>query len=161
MFLNLVVGLTLVMLCACNSQAQVLEEVCSLVHKKLSSGSYEHLTKSIESFTEDDKQYHGCVIRFLGNTNKVKDTQRPDSLLGNALPYCPNGELPADRPPDLLNENGWCGDKMADGPDGTSYRAFKKNVFCLVEGRWDGGDDSDSTYVPSPRYEVIVKCADR
>jgi hypothetical protein len=118
-FLNRVVGLTLVMLCACNAQAGMLEETCSLVYKKLSSGPYESLTKSIESFTDDGEHY------------------------------------------DLLNEDGWCGDKMADGPDGTSYRALKKNVFCEVEGRWDGGDDSDPKYVPSPRYEVIVKCAKR
>jgi len=160
-FLNRVVGLTLVMLCACNAQAGMLEETCSLVYKKLSSGPYESLTKSIESFTDDGEHYHGCVIRFSGNANKVTDTQRPDGLFGNSLPYCPDGKLPADLPRDLLNEDGWCGDKMADGPDGTSYRALKKNVFCAVEGRWDGGDDSDPKYVPSPRYEVIGKCANR
>ncbi len=98
MFLNLVVGLALVMLCADNSPAQVHEEACGLVYKKLSSGPYEDLTKSIESFTDDGKQYHGCVIRFLGNANKVKDTQRPEGLFGSSLPYCPNGELPADIP---------------------------------------------------------------
>jgi hypothetical protein len=67
----------------------------------------------------------------------------------------------ADLPHDILNEEGWCGDRMADGPDGTSYMAIKEDIFCAVEGRWDGGDDSDPTYVPSPRYEVIVKCANR
>ena len=61
----------------------------------------------------------------------------------------------------FLNEDGWCCDQMADGPNGTSYRALRKNVFCAVEGSWDGGDDSDPTYVPSPHYEVIVKCANR
>jgi hypothetical protein len=160
-FFNRIVGLTLVMLCAFNAEAGVLEEACGLVYKKLSSGPYESLTKSIENFTDDGKHHHGCVIRFSGNANKVTDTQRPEGLFGNSLPYCPGGKLPVDLPPDLLNEDGWCGDKMADGPDGTSYTALKKNVFCTVEGRWDGGDDSDPKYVPSPRYEVIVKCANR
>ena len=50
---------------------------------------------------------------------------------------------------------------MADGPDGTSFTAIKMNVFCVVEGHWDGGDDSDPSYVPSTRYEVVVKCANR
>jgi len=160
-FLNRIVGLTFVMVCACNAYAGVLEDTCGLVYEKLSSGPYERLTKSIESFTEDGKQYHGCVIRLSGNARNVTDRRRPDGLFGRSLPYCPDGKLPADLPRDLFNEDGWCGDKMADGPDGTSYRALKKNVFCAVEGRWDGGDDSDPTYVPSPRYEVMVKCASR
>lgn len=160
-FLNRAVGLILVMAFACNAHAGLLEETCSTVYKKLSSGPYESLTKSVESFTEGGKHYRGCVIRLTGNANKVTGTQRPDGLFGNSLPYCPDGKIPADIPRDLLNEEGWCGDKGADGPDGTSYRALKRNVFCTVEGKWDGGDDSDPTYVPQPRYEVIVKCANR
>ena len=160
-FLKRVAGLTLVMLGACNAQAGVLEEACSLVYKKLRSGPYESITKSMERFTADDKLYHGCVIRFSGSANTGTDAQRPEGLFGNSLPYCPGGKLPADLPKELLNEEGWCGDRMADGPDGTSYRAFHKDIFCAVEGRWDGGDDSDPKYVPSPRYEIIVKCANR
>ena len=159
--LNLVVGLMLVMMCACNAQAGELEDTCNLVYKKLNSGPHEDLAKSMETFTHDGKHYHGCVIRFSGNANKVTESQSPDHLFGGSLPYCPDGKLPADLPRELLNDNGWCADKMADGPDGTSYRALKKNVFCTVEGRWDGGDDSDPKYVPSPHYGVIVKCANR
>lgn len=159
--LNRAVGLILVMVFAYNAHAGLLEETCSNVYKKLSSGPYESLTKSVESFTDDGRHYRGCVIRLTGNASKVTGTQRPDGLFGNSLPYCPDGKIPEDLPGDLLNEDGWCGDKGADGPDGTSYRALKKNVFCTVEGNWDGGDDSDPMYVPSPRYEVIVKCANR
>lgn len=50
---------------------------------------------------------------------------------------------------------------MADEPDGTSFTAIKMNVFCLVEGSWDGGVDSNPKYVPSTRFEVVVKCAIR
>jgi hypothetical protein len=159
--LNRVVGLALMMVCACNAHAGELEKTCSNVFKKLSSGPYKNLTKSIEDFTYDGRHYHGYVIRLSGNANKVTDTQRPDGLFGKSLPYCPDGKLPVDLPRDLINEAGWCCDKMADGPDGISYIALKKNVFCIVEGHWDGGDDSDPKRVPSPLYEVVVKCSCR
>jgi len=31
-------------------------------------------------------------------------------------------------------------------------------VLCYVQADWDGGDDSDSTYVPSPYYSITVDC---
>ena len=106
-----------------------------------------------------------CIIHRTGNENQVTDTQRPtvslESLFGDTLPYCPDGKLPSDLPRNFLNEAGWCSDKMADGPDGMSYRVLKKNVFCTVDGHWDGGDDSDPNYVPSPLSEVTVKCASK
>jgi hypothetical protein len=46
----------------------------------------------------------------------------------------------------------------ADGPDGTVQGVHRGGVTCLLEGRWDGGDDSDSTYVPSDTIEVRVAC---
>lgn len=164
-FCNRVAVLTLMMVFAGYAHAGVLEETCSLVYKKLRSGPYENLTKSIESFTDEDKPYRGCVIRRAGNTKNMTNAQRPaislEGLFGDSLPACPNGKLPADLPPDLLNKDGWCADKMADEPNGISYRALNKGVFCAVEGHWDGGDDSDPKYLPSPRSEVIVKCANR
>lgn len=153
------------MVFVCNAQAGLLEETCSLVYKKLSAGRQERPTKSIESFADDGKPYRGCVIRLSENTNNVTEVQGSpvslESLFGSSMPVCPRGKLPADLPRDLLNEDGWCADKMADGPDGISYRALKDGIFCAVDGRWDGGDDSDPTYVPSPQSEVIVKCASR
>ena len=156
-----VVGLAFALVCAWNAHAGILEETCGLVYKKLGSGPYEALTKSIESFTDDGKQYHGCVVRLVGNIRTITEAQRPDGLFGNALPYCPDGKLPPDLPRPASDEDVWCSDRMADGPDGTAYVALRKTVFCAVEGRWDGGDDSDPTYVPSPEYEVSVKCASR
>ena len=111
--------------------------------------------KSIEVFTDGNESYRGCVIRFLGDANTITATQRPDGLFGDVLPYCRDGQL---APGVLPNREGWCGDRMADGPDGTAFRALKEDVFCLVEGSWDGGDDSDPKYVPSPRYAVSVLC---
>ena len=46
----------------------------------------------------------------------------------------------------------------ADGPDGTMRGMRRDGVRCLVQGRWDGGDATDTTYVPRPEYEVIVDC---
>lgn len=154
-------SMTLIVVFACNAHAGMLEETCSIIYRKLGSGPHKRLTKSIESFSFDGKRYRGCVIRLSGDAKKTTDSQRPDGLFGLPLPYCPDGKLPAELPRDLLNKGGWCSDKMADGPDGTSYRALKDNIVCAVEGRWDGGDDSDPKYVPSPRYAVVVKCANR
>jgi len=55
---------------------------------------------------------------------------------------------------------GWNDGTMisADGPDGTVQGVHRGGVTCLLEGRWDGGDDSDSTYVPSDTIEVRVAC---
>lgn len=148
-----------IMVCAFNALAGPLGETCNAAYNKLASGTYESLTKSTEDFTDNGNHYSGCVIRLSGNADKIRDTQRPANLFGSSLPYCPDGKLSLDIPPDLLNRDGWCGDKMADGPDGTYYMAIKQNMFCLVEGHWDGGDDSDPKYVRSQLYEVTVKCS--
>ena len=47
---------------------------------------------------------------------------------------------------------------QADGPDGSSAVFQLVPVRCLVEERWDGGDDSDSTYVPARWFEQRVAC---
>lgn len=49
----------------------------------------------------------------------------------------------------------------ADGPDGSNMGYLSKNFFCLVEGTWDGGDDSDESYVPAPGCNVTVTCVPR
>jgi hypothetical protein len=55
---------------------------------------------------------------------------------------------------------GWSDRTMvsADGPDGTVQGVHRAGVTCVVEGRWDGGDDSDTTYVPSDTIEVRLAC---
>ena len=49
----------------------------------------------------------------------------------------------------------------ADGPDGTVMGYVTKHYLCVVEGSWDGGDGSDSTYVPAPGCKVTVTCVPR
>lgn len=46
----------------------------------------------------------------------------------------------------------------ADGKDGRSRVYQLDPVHCLVEERWDDGDDADSTYVPAPWFEQRVAC---
>jgi len=46
----------------------------------------------------------------------------------------------------------------ADGPDGSIVAVSRGGVACLVSGSWDGGDDSDSTYVSAPGFEIAASC---
>lgn len=47
---------------------------------------------------------------------------------------------------------------LADGPDGSVLAVSRGDVACVVSGSWDGGDDSDSTYVPSPGFTISASC---
>jgi hypothetical protein len=33
-----------------------------------------------------------------------------------------------------------------------------RETTCVVRWSWDGGDDSDSTYVPSDEWALVVGC---
>ena len=68
--------------------------------------------------------------------------------------------LPLER---ALGDAGWTAHHayIADGPDGGVMGFVSKRHFCVVEGRWDGGDGSDSTYVPEPGCQVTVTCVAR
>ena len=127
------------------AQAGPLEEACNLAYRQLSAVPHSSLVKSIENFTDNAHSYDGCVVRLKGDRKKIKDAQYPEPLF-----YPSEGSV--------LYQEGWRADGEADGPDGTSFRILKQNIFCRVDGRWDGGDDSDPKYVPSTRYEVSVSC---
>ncbi len=60
-----------------------------------------------------------------------------------------------------LNASGWMHHPGydADSPDGTVFAYDRGRLFCLVEGSWDGGDDSDSTVVPVPGCTLTVTLA--
>ena len=47
---------------------------------------------------------------------------------------------------------------MADGPDGGSRTLERGAVRCQIDVTRDGGDDSDSTYVPSPEVTERTFC---
>jgi hypothetical protein len=46
----------------------------------------------------------------------------------------------------------------ADGPDGNSRTFERGHTRCQVDYSQDGGDDSDSTYVPSPAVGQVTLC---
>jgi len=47
----------------------------------------------------------------------------------------------------------------ADGPDGSDLGYSHDGLLCVIEGRWDGGDDSDPKIIPGPEFDVFVTCA--
>jgi hypothetical protein len=49
----------------------------------------------------------------------------------------------------------------ADGPDGGSQTLERSGIRCQVDFSQDGGDDSDSTYVPSPAIGETTFCWER
>lgn len=60
-----------------------------------------------------------------------------------------------------LPRMGWTLDEKnrADGPDGTVYAYVRRELLCVVEGRWDGGLDDDSTAVIDPGRSLLVDVA--
>ena len=48
---------------------------------------------------------------------------------------------------------------QADGPDGGSGGWRSRETTCVLRWSWDGGDDADSTYVPSNEWRLAVDCA--
>jgi hypothetical protein len=67
---------------------------------------------------------------------------------------------PIERLVEILSADGWKEDaeSSGEGPDGTAITLTKGAVACRIHGQWDVGDDTDSTYVPSDVYQVIVRC---
>jgi hypothetical protein len=76
----------------------------------------------------------------------------------NDTSICPNEEVQ-----DALTDAGWVESfgYSADGTDGSNMGYLSQNFFCLVEGQWDGGDDTDESYVPAPGCKVIMTCVPR
>ena len=94
-----------------------------------------------EDITGQDRA--GCMLVISGSWNELGKHLDPAGLIFNTL----------------IAEGWHEGIAGGDGPDGTFFILVKGDVICLVRGRWDGGDDSDSTYVPSDVYQVVVICA--
>jgi hypothetical protein len=69
----------------------------------------------------------------------------------NDTTTCPHDQLM-----ESLRAAGWVDDwnYSADGPDGGVMGLVCRRFLCVVEGRWDGGDPTDTTYVPPPGCEA-------
>ena len=91
------------------------------------------------------RNLEGCMIVVSGSWS---------GLLGK-----PN---PGDRIFQSLTGQGWRQETeySADGPDGTFFMLSNGELGCFVQGRWDGGDDADSTAVPSDVYQFIIICTE-
>ena len=85
----------------------------------------------------------GCRVMVKGTFGALRGTQRPEIRLAEAL-----------------QERGLMYDHRydADGPDGNSFAFRADEVLCIVQGKWDGGDDTDRTYVPADSYDVFAGC---
>lgn len=88
----------------------------------------------------------GCRVRVTGLRSAFGERNSPDERLRNELA-----------------SRGWTEDFAygADGPDGTAFALIKGSVLCMFEAAWDGGDDSDPSYVPDDRYQLIAWCMER
>jgi hypothetical protein len=99
-----------------------------------------------DAFEDEGKTYRGCVVTVVGDRNKV-----PGKF--------PPSDRPYPKPGSAAAKAGWKADREADGPDGTSYRISRGDVFCLVSGSWDGGDATDPKLIPSPLFVIAGRCA--
>jgi hypothetical protein len=81
-------GLALMSL-GCPVRAALLDDVCGLVYRQLSSVPNLDLTKSTGSFKDNGRSYRGCIVRLEGDRARIKDSQYPGPLFypseGSAL----------------------------------------------------------------------------
>ena len=126
--------------------ADAATAACHHILRQLSTFEGSLYRSGPETFEDAGKIYRGCAVTVVGDRRKV-----------------PGGSPPADAPypkPDsAATAAGWKADREADGPDGTSYRLSRGDVFCLISGWWDGGDDSNPKASPSPLFLITARCA--
>jgi hypothetical protein len=85
----------------------------------------------------------GCRVEMKGSAAAFRESGQPDVALREEFAKL-----------------GWTEDLAyaADGPDGSAFAFRSGPVRCFFRAHWDGGDDSDPTYVPEDRYEIEVDC---
>lgn len=128
------------------AHADEVGDACDFVSRKVSTFKGGLYRQAPDTFEDEGKIYRGCVVTVVGDRNKVPDRFPP-------------ADGPYPEPGSPAASAGWKADREADGPDGTSYRILRGNVFCLVSGSWDGGDASDTKVIPSPLFLITARCA--
>ena len=124
-----------------------VEDACDLALRKLAWFKDARISrKNNSSFEYEGKTFTGCVGVIDGDRSKLP----PDRGTGGDFYPREGSDLAA---------MGWKASMEADGPDGTFYQVNRQDVFCVVEGQWDGDDDSDPAYVPASKLQITVKCA--
>lgn len=110
---------------------------------------------------------HGDTMLYAGDLiADMSGDSVLDSILREGLPAChvagtsPTGLDSAGQARLYWPAAGWANlwRLTADGPDGTVQTFQRGPVRCQVSGEWDGGDDSDTTYVPSPFFRERTIC---
>lgn len=145
--LGLAIPLLILTACAARPPASTeLDIACNNARSKLQTVSKTSLKQSEEKFDYQGKSFQGCSLSVIGDRIDITPSQYPEALFYPAE----NSEQ---------QRAGWRADNEADGPDGTAFRIIRSNVFCAVRGQWDGGDDSNPSYIPSTRVEFTVQCS--
>jgi len=126
--------------------ADEVSDACDYISRKVSTFKGGLSRQAPETFEDQGKIYRGCVVTVVGDRNKVPGRFPPADS-----PYPKPGSAAANAPTKANRE--------ADGPDGTSYRISRGNIFCLVTGSWDGGDASDPKVIPSSLFLITARCA--
>lgn len=120
---------------------------------------------SIESMVRRSVGPANSAIRVSGGPVRFKYLYAADSVDGWAfhIDVTDTSACPDSRVQSALREAGWAPSYgySADGPDGSVMGFVSKRFLCVVDGHWDGGDDSDSTYLPEPGCQVTVTCVPR
>lgn len=124
---------------ACGAAADMLRKLAAEIGDSSSAVSSPRDTTSWELSGDRNVTETACTVAWSDSTH-----QAPlDSLYG------------------LLERDGWQhreGLLMADGPDGSALAWSRGDAACIVDGSWDGHDDSDSTDVPKPGFRIRVTC---
>jgi hypothetical protein len=125
---------------ACDSASAITRDALALaVHRE--EGNY------FDSSRETPRT--GCRLTGKGSFKTVPDQSGPVDALHNSFV-----------------RHGWRHDLRygADGPDGASVGMRRRDMLCLVSGRWNGGDDSDpdtsrAATNQDDTYQIFVECA--
>jgi hypothetical protein len=118
----------------CDLATQILAEFPS-VSLTLSEGEVEDYRTG--------RSGQGCRVEMKGSAVAFRESGQPDIALR-----------------ERFAASNWTEDYSyaADGPDGSAFAFRNGPVLCVFRAHWDGGDDSDPTYVPDDRYDVEVDC---
>ena len=128
------------------ASADEVSDACYFVSRQVSAFKGGLYREAPETFEHGGKIHKGCVVTVVGDRNRL-----PGKF--------PPAERAYPKPGSAAEKAGWKADEEADGPDGTSYRITRRNVFCVVSGSWDGGDDANPNDVPSSLFIITARCA--
>ena len=147
-FVFLITSFIFAVNCTSAYSEENLSKECKFAHEKLLKIGALQISNTPGVFSLGKDVFTGCMVRMKGNFAKVGREWTPRSI------FFPHENS-------ILYRQGWRADMEADGPDGTSFRITRLDKFCLVRGKWDGGDDSDPGYIPNTDFSITVKCSVR